>query len=1109
MAKRQGGIKAYFLPVSGISGDSNVGSKKLESKKAVVDEDDIVPVFDEPKAQSKLRVTGGRVSQRISPNPPKSFLSQNDSGNYEVRKRKRIVEDEDDDLEDHLEKQEQRSSKHESRTRQHPSTEPKQQNGPPPLPDRSAMREKLLGSSQCTEDGNVEETPEQVWTKKNPWTTNVRDAERRREDDPNYDPSTLYIPAAPFEKLTPFQKQFWNIKKDHFDVLLMFKKGKFYEMYDRDADIGASVLNLNYTGGGRVDMRCVGVPEQAFAKHLARLVEAGYKVGRVEQTETTNAAKKRRKSHEPAAKSQICQRALVRIVTKGTVIDTDNLASHQQRYVLAVEELVDEGTNRATVGVCYVDASENAVYVGEFEDDERRTWLETLMVLLRPKEIVINCMRVMSTAFQQITSYQRSQGVALMKTAGTLNTNVEFPSHVKEYLEEHKSAEAAMGVCRKYFQYLRIENEVFSMGNVKIQSVVRGSQLQDMDADKKHLVLDACTLSNLEIFANNHDGSERDTLFSFVDHAVTAGGKRLLRTWLAKPLYSAKAINQRLDAVDALGTLLDNTADHLEIRNLFASFGDVERGLARIHSTAAAEETVVMFDDTNKRKVIDFVKVVKGLKTGLEILDRIAHEWQRMPDCTSQILDSLLDGEESIPNDATEKLDYFFTGAFDFVEAERGEVKPPIGESGDPEYLAALGKLEDVDRELESELEMWREELGERSLRWYHRGKEGYQLEVPKKWFKPGRRIPGEFTPMSDSQTGKRFWTPRIQELYRRRVDASEGLSDQESGLFKKVLSRFDESYNCWSSIAEVVSKLDALMSSATLRKRSGHQLCRPEILENTTDRPVLILKNAYHPLVAEKMDGGTAASFVPNDTKLGGDDPMLVLLTGPNMGGKSTILRQTCIAVLMAQIGCYVPADACTITPVDRIFTRIGAQDRITRGQSTFMVEMEETAMLLNCATRNSLLVLDELGRGTSTFDGYAIAHAVVDEILTRACRTLFSTHYQFLTKEFAKHPEAAVYEMAAKVDEERKDVTFLYKFSPGVAPFSRGIHCARMANIPSTVADAADECARTFEDTVNRRIQSVAEGALLTRIFRACSDPSAELPQELISLSKDLSAL
>uniref|UniRef100_A0A7S3A6M6 Uncharacterized protein n=1 Tax=Rhodosorus marinus TaxID=101924 RepID=A0A7S3A6M6_9RHOD len=216
MAKRQGGIKAYFLPVSGISGDSNVGSKKLESKKAVVDEDDIVPVFDEPKAQSKLRVTGGRVSQRISPNPPKSFLSQNDSGNYEVRKRKRIVEDEDDDLEDHLEKQEQRSSKHESRTRQHPSTEPKQQNGPPPLPDRSAMREKLLGSSQCTEDGNVEETPEQVWTKKNPWTTNVRDAERRREDDPNYDPSTLYIPAAPFEKLTPFQKQFWNIKKDHF-----------------------------------------------------------------------------------------------------------------------------------------------------------------------------------------------------------------------------------------------------------------------------------------------------------------------------------------------------------------------------------------------------------------------------------------------------------------------------------------------------------------------------------------------------------------------------------------------------------------------------------------------------------------------------------------------------------------------------------------------------------------------------------------------------------------------------------------------------------------------------------------------------------------------------
>jgi len=740
----------------------------------------------------KLRVTGGRVSQRISPNPPGSFIARNRTGKGEGRKRKRIVEDEEDDLEDHLENQEQRSSQYESQTRQDLTTEPKQKHGHPPLPDRSTIREKLLGLSQCTEDGNADETPEQLWTKKNPWTTNVRDAERRREDHPEYDPSSLYIPPVPFEKLTPFQKQFWNIKKEHFDVILMFKKGKFYEMYDRDADIGASVLNLNYTGGGRVDMRCVGVPEQAFAKHLARLVEAGYKVGRVEQTETTNAAKKRRNSHEPTAKSQICQRALVRIVTKGTVIDTNNLSSHQQRYVLAVEELVEKDTNLATVGVCYVDASENAVYVGEFEDDERRTWLETLMVLLRPKEIVINCMGVMSTVFQQITSYQRSQGITLMKTAGTLDTNVDLPRYVKEYLAEHKSAEAAMGVCRKYFQYLRIENEVFSMGNVKIQSVVRGIQLQDMDADKKHLVLDACTLTNLEIFANNNDGSERDTLFSFVDHAVTAGGKRLLKNWLAKPLYSAKAINQRLDAVDALGTLLDDAADHLEIRDLFASFGDVERGLARVHSAAAAEETVVMFDDTNKRKVVDFVKVLKGLKTGLEISDRLRHEWQGVPDCTSEVLDSLLIGDESISDDAAEKLDYFFTSAFDFVEAENGEVKPPIGESGDPEYLVALGKLEEVDRELESELDMWRGKLGERSLRWYHRGKEGYQLEVPKKWFKPGRRIPSEFTPMSEGQTGKRFWTPRIQELYRRRVDALEGLSDQESGVFKKILSRFD-----------------------------------------------------------------------------------------------------------------------------------------------------------------------------------------------------------------------------------------------------------------------------------------------------------------------------
>lgn len=1042
--------------------------------------------------------------------------------------------------------------------------------------DRAAVQERLLGCASLPggagtgSSGVAQVDGEDAWKAKNGWSINVRDSAGRPTTHPDYDETTLYVPPKAVAGLTPFQKQFWDIKRRAYHVVIFFKKGKFYEMYDKDADVVHKELGLNYTGGGRVDMRCCGVPEQAFERHALRLLDLGYKVGRVEQTETINAATKRRKGGGgggPAAnRSAICERSLVRVLTRSTVSDDFLLKDHHARYLLAIVEgdeapasacgRADDATSvnddgGVLIGVCYVDAAAGAITVGEFRDDYRRAGVDKLLAYLNPPEILVDGTRPTSARLSALLRWAGdTDSTDVVRVSGGFSTMT--PARLQHYLggatagsvvEEqrqqlhrffsdrgHVLAARAMGACADYLASLKVDTEVLSMGNFTLLPSPRdelpGSDVSsESDAcssapgvprlghvrapargeydpsvePRAHMVLDAASLLNLEVLETGADRSESGALISFVDRAVSAGGKRLLRRWLAEPLLDPAAIDDRYNAVDFLHALDDASGSLLSgLRRQLSQLPDLTRALAKTHAAATVADNAVMFDNTNQRRVKEFTSVLSGLQSALDILDTVSVDVARYRQgipagdaAAPRRLEWLVTSGAGVPDGASACLSWFFDGAFDFAAARKdGDLFLKSGAV--PSYDERKQAVADVEARLSAELAKHKSALREPGLKFFHRPKEPYQIEVPASCVQRSN-LPRSWVLKSQSKTAQRYWTPEVERLAGAHIDATELLEVETKTALRSLLARFDSDAATWSAIARAVSELDALLALAVVSRPDGTgPMCRPTMaLSSQASRagvdasPVLHARSLRHPVLACRMNN----NFVPNDVLLGTADgaepdsahPLAVVVTGSNMGGKSTLLRQTCVAAILAQMGCFVPAESFTFTPVDRIFTRLGAHDRITRGQSTFAVEMEETATILSHATPQSLVIVDELGRGTSTHDGYAIAHAVLCDLTRRVrCRTLFATHYHLLTESFAADPDVALYEMAIRVDDAHKAITFLYRFSRGVAPASFGIHCARLAGIPAAVADHADASAKEFEETLARQLAERKEERL-----------------------------
>lgn len=846
----------------------------------------------------------------------------------------------------------------------------------------------------------------------------MRDACGRRPGDKEYDPRTVLVPSGVWPKLSASQKQYWETKHKYRDVILFFKIGSFYELYEEDAQIGHDVLGWKLTLTGVGACRQVGCPASGLEEAIARLTAAGYKVGQMEQTETAAEAKAKR---GPKA---CITRTLMRIHSPATATAS---VSADAVTLLAIFEREDEfghGTvsntqsTNARFGFAFLDAAASRYFVGSIADDAGRANLSAILTQVAPKEVIFVRNGLSTTTTRnlatppvplQLSPTDRSDFAeeVLAPFQGTwplppctkkeLFGQLQLPNSLQTLGVDSLGALAALV---KHLRRLNAECELVT----NAQLVVPYEQYEGA------LRLDGPTLQNLELL-ETQDGGAKGSLLSYLDTCASAGGRRLLRVWLCRPLCNVQSINDRLDAVEELSRRPEVVG---EFRSKVRQVTDLERLLGRVRN--ANQPPVSGLPDWAIRagqatRLSALAAAVEGVRAACNALKALAEPTDGAPISSSLLQSSF----KAIPTNT-----------------------------------AVLEEISDA-------------------------------LEIPASFPKSAKKAKGK------EGTGKGVCLSASSVDRLAEGLPLGGLSPEEYQLQKEIkattvlIRKFNASGPQWEALETEVSTVDVLCSFATFTATSDGPTSRPQFVEAEDEGgPVFDMKSLWHPCAV----AGAASSIVPNDLSLGNQDDAArsLLLTGPNMGGKSTILRATCCATIMAQMGCWVPAAAAVLSPADRIFTRLGAHDRILAGESTFLVECNEASAILRHATSSSLVVLDELGRGTSTFDGYAIAHAVLNYLSSKVgCRLLFATHYHPLTSEFASCDQVKLGYMAAsvasssQVESGMPSITFLYRLCSGACPKSYGLQVAQLAGIPSNALRVADQAGLQLET----KLKALFEGS------------------------------
>ncbi|CAL9753886.1 unnamed protein product [Musa acuminata subsp. burmannicoides] len=956
-----------------------------------------------------------------------------------------------------------------------------------------------------------------------------RDVRGRRPGDKNYDPRTLYLPPEFLRTLSGGQRQWWEFKSKHMDKVLFFKMGKFYELFEIDAHIGARELDLQYMKG---EQPHCGFPEKNYSMNLERLTRKGYRVLVVEQTETPEQLEIRRK--EMGSKDKVVKREICAVVTQGTLMEGESLLRNPDTsYLLSIAEhfrsLEVPGKGGVVIGLCVVDVSTSKFMVGQFEDDLERHWLCSILSELRPVEVIkpskalspeterviknntrnplvnnllpfdefwdaertINEIRKYYSLSEHYLAAQN--GCTSADNAG--NCPVDLPDVLTELVNagiDGSYALSALGGCLFYLRQAFLDEKLIKCA--KFERLPCSGFFNNLQ--KPYMILDAAALENLEILENNRSGGLSGTLFAQLDHCVTAFGKRLLKGWLARPLYDIRSIVERQDAVAFFkGAGLTSA---LEFRKELSKLQDMERLLSRLFVSCEAHgrnaNRVILYEDAAKKRLQEFIASLHGCEAMIQAcssLDTV------LTSTESTLLHYLLTPGKGLP-DMCSVIEHF-KDAFDWSEADRtGRIIPHEG--GDVDYDAACKKLKDIESNLMRYLKEQRKVLGNSEVNYVAVGKDLYLLEVPESL---RGAVPAEYELQSSKKGYFRYWTPKIKDFLSELSQAEAEKESKLKGILQRLIGQFSEHHSKWRQLVSVIAELDVLISLAIASDYYEGPTCRPVIKEVCHENePYLSARGLGHPML--RSDALGKGSFVPNDVRIGGvGQPRFILLTGPNMGGKSTLLRQVCLAVVLAQLGADVPAECFELSLVDRIFVRMGARDNIMAGQSTFLMELSETAGVLSSATQNSLVALDELGRGTATSDGQAIAASVFEYLVHRVqCRGLFSTHYHRLILEYEKNTKVSICHMACQVGKGVggvEEVTFLYRLAPGSCPKSYGVNVARLAGLPSSVLQKAARKSNDFEIS-NGKHQPVAE----VKISDTETDEGRTLIKKLLSISE-----
>lgn len=806
------------------------------------------------------------------------------------------------------------------------------------------------------------------------------------------------------QQVTPLRQQYLDVKRQYPDCILFFRLGDFYETFDNDAEIAARELDLVLTG--RPVSKTERVPMAGVPHHaLESYVSRLIEKGyHVAICEQVT---------EPNGRGLV-EREVTRVITPGTVIEPELLSEKKQNYLMAIMPVGTPETRQWTkAGIAYVDISTGEFAATQLEGDNAAVLVVEELARLAPSEVLMP-----QTWAEKGVSFP--QGVHLTPIAdwkfefGGAEQNLMQHFRVRA-LDGFGLREMPLGIMAAgaVLQYLR-ETQKNNLGQI---TTIRAYSTASF------MVLDQFTRRNLELTETIRSRKMQGSVLGVLDRTITAMGARLLRTWISQPLLDLKRLNARLDAVEALAK---DEILRAEISEALKSVSDLERLTNRLLVGKAGPRDLLAL-----RQSLNTVPTIQQLIEPLPALSALVKQLDGCDDVRDLIERALSDEPPAVLNTI-------------------GTIRPGYS----PELDNILNATRDA-REWIANLESHeRRRTGIPTIKVGFNKVFGYYIEVSN-----GQKdkVPSDYIRKQTLVNAERFITPELKEYETLVLNAEEQILKVERQLFDDLCQQLCAASSRLLNTARAIAHLDVFLSLATVAVREAYT--RPTL----TDDDLLVIEGGRHPVVEKMLESGTR--YIPNDTHF---DSMsrIHIITGPNMSGKSTYIRQVAVITLMAQIGSFVPADKATIGLVDRIFARIGAQDEIHAGQSTFMVEMIETARLLSGSTRRSLLILDEVGRGTSTYDGLAIARAVIEYIHNNPrlnCRTLFATHYHELTELPNILPRTRNYSVA--VAEENDEIIFLHRVIPGGADRSYGVHVAQIAGLPRPVVERARELLHQLE--------------------------------------------
>jgi len=815
---------------------------------------------------------------------------------------------------------------------------------------------------------------------------------------------------------TPMLRQYRRLKARFPDAILLFRLGDFYEMFEEDARVASHELDLVLTSrrfSKRVKLPMCGIPYRQLDTYVARLLALGHKVAIAEQLE------------QPGKTRRLIRREVVRVITPGTVVEETLLAEKAQNFLAAL------APGKGGWGLAAVDLSTGEFVATQFTGPEAKDWLIEELDLLAPSEIVLPADLAGDEA---ATAPLRAVRPARISP---LEPSAFDPETARRRLLDHLGAAtlapygcedlplatAAAGAVLRYLQ----ENQVSDLAHLR--------DLRTVNPDAT-LALDGVTRRNLELTCTLREGKVEGSLLGVLDRTVTPMGARLLRRWIQQPLLDLDPIRERLDAVEELvGSPEQGESGFLraDLRRLLNGIHDVERLVGRVgFGTAHARDLAAL------RRALERIPRIKRVlaKARSARLRALNDALDELKDVAALIGRALVDAPPYLLKDGG-LIRAGYHGELDRLRRAAAEGR---------DWLAAYEAQE-------------RERTGIPTLRVRYNQVFGFFVEVPRS---KAHLVPPEYERRATITHAERFVTPELKAREAEILAAEERANELEYELFVELRQQVAAHIDRLQQAARVLAELDVLSTLAEVAARNGYT--RPTVEEST----VIEIREGRHPVVERTLPEGIR--FVPNDTTLDGESRRLLLLTGPNMSGKSVYVRQVALIVLMAQMGSFVPAASARIGLVDRIFVRAGASDDIAQGRSTFLVEMSETAYILRHATPRSLVVLDEVGRGTSTYDGMGLAWAVGEELHDRIrARTLFATHFHELT-DLADRLEAA-HNAHLAVKERAGEVIFLYRLVEGGADRSYGIHVARLAGIPDHVIERAQEVMERLEQAAGVR--------------------------------------